>query len=591
MMTKKFRRVRIAATLVAAASLLVPADAQAFFGLCQKRQNAAAALYGGTVCNPCGQQLVCNYVPQTCYRTQTVSVPVQTMRPVCGTDPCTGCRTTVMRPVTTYQQQVQYVPYSSYRLQYSIAQPACPTATTSYYAPSVPSSGIVTAPATTYATPAPTYAAPASGCSSCNSGAAVTSYYAPATSYPVTTNYAPLSTTRMLAPGVVVPGGAAVAPATTAPYSYPTTQGNVSVGSYSYASPGASGIAPPTTYGSNYGSSSFTPAASAPASAGPSYAAPSYNGQTYAPSSSVPSSSAPIYSVPATAIPVSPSPTYATPAPTLSGSNYGGSTSSGSTLSGSTLSGSTLSGSGLNGTVLSSASPSATAGSSYYPPSSGVVLSSPSTSAGPMTPVPQPTSVYSSSMNPTSPTLSSPSGSAPMLIMPAPSATPTRSPYSSGVAPSGASPSGTGTPALPMDPIPDNEINRSNTEINGELRTNRTSTPALIDPEDKTAMALPVRRAWDYRVVVHAAGSNGTGASVMQANHTTVVTQPELPPTYAASSSLSSSLSSSVSNTAPATTARLGIPQQATQVQVMYAPQQQPMRRTADQDGWSASSR
>lgn len=565
MMTKKFRRVRIAATLVAAASLLVPADAQAFFGLCQKRQNAAAALYGGTVCNPCGQQLVCNYVPQTCYRTQTVSVPVQTMRPVCGTDPCTGCRTTVMRPVTTYQQQVQYVPYSSYRLQYSIAQPACPTATTSYYAPSVPSSGIVTAPATTYATPAPTYAAPASGCSSCNSGAAVTSYYAPATSYPVTTNYAPLPTTRMLAPGVVVPGGAAVAPTTTAPYSYPTTQGNVSVGSYSYASPGASGIAPPTTYGSNYGSSSFTPAASAPASAGPSYAAPSYNGQTYAPSSS-----APIYSVPATAIPVSPSPTYATPAPTLSGSNYGGSTSSGSTLSGSTLTGS-----GLNGTVLSSASPSATSGSSYYPPSGGVILSSPSTSAGPMTPVPQPTSVYSSSMNPTSPTLSSPSGSAPTLIMPAPSATPTRSPYSSGVAPSG-----TGTPALPMDPIPDRGIN-------GDLRTNSTSTPALIDPEDKTAMALPVRRAWDYRVVVHAAGSNGAGASVMQANHTTVVTQPELPPTYAASSSLSSS----ASNTAPTATARLGIPQQATPVQVMYAPQQQPMRRTADQDGWSASSR
>ena len=43
----KFRRTaKVAVTLMAAASMLVPADAQAFFGCFQKRQNAAAALYG-----------------------------------------------------------------------------------------------------------------------------------------------------------------------------------------------------------------------------------------------------------------------------------------------------------------------------------------------------------------------------------------------------------------------------------------------------------------------------------------------------------------------------------------------------------------
>jgi hypothetical protein len=539
MLMMRFRRLRVFSALMAAASLLVPADAHAFLGLCQKRQNAAAALYGGTVCNPCGQQLVCNYVPQTCYRTQTVQVPVTTMRPVCGTDPCTGCRTTVMRPVVTYQQQVQYVPYSSYRLQYSVAQAACPTATTSYYAPA-PSSGIgVAAPA--YTTPAATFAAPTlnSGCSSCNSGVAATSYYAPsavvpATSYPVTTNYAPVPTTRMLTPGIVVPGAAAVAvPAPTNAYSYPTTQGNVNVGGYNYASPSASGSTPPPTYGS----SSFTPAYTAPAAATPGYATP----------------------------------TYSTPAPSLSG---------GTVVGGATLSAPSL-------------SSSPTTGSSYYPPSSGTILSSPSIAgsvsssalaAGPLVPVPPATTVYSNPGTPTpAPSLSTPSLSIPStnspLVLPAP---PTQAPYSSGV----------NANKLPIQPIPDPEINR------------RTSTPLLIDPEDKTAMNFPIRRSVGYRAVYHVNGETKSvevgvvPASYVTENAVMETAEPTAAPTTAWQQPVSQSQPEPTLDVTGS--ARLGAPRPAMEVQTVYAPQQPVQQQSAaqfpsqpatDRDGWSAASR
>jgi hypothetical protein len=579
MLMMRFRRLRVFSALTAAASLLVPADAQAFLGLCQKRQNAAAALYGGTVCNPCGQQLVCNYVPQTCYRTQTVQVPVTTMRPVCGTDPCTGCRTTVMRPVVAYQQQVQYVPYSSYRLQYSVAQPACPTATTSYYA-AVPSSGVggaaPTYAAPAYTTPAATFAAPTlgSGCSSCNSGVAATSYYAPAAvappaSYPVTTNYAPVPTTRMLTPGVVVPGAAAVAvPAPTNVYSYQSTPGsnaNVNVGGYNYASPSASGITPPATYGS----SSFTPAYTAPASAAPGYATPA------------PSYSSPSYSTPS----------YPTPAPSLG---------SGTITGGATLSAPSL-------------SSSATAGSSYYPPSSGTILSSPSISgsvssnamaAGPLVPVPPSTTVYSNSGTPTpAPSLSTPSLSIPSamspLVLPAP---PTQMPYSSGIDPN----------KLPMQPIPDPEINR------------RTSTPILIDPEDKTAMNFPIRRSVGYRAIYHVNGeTKSVEVGVIPASHITEISEPAAAPSTAweqpasqsaptnsqsvpteSSSALAVSSFGQQAFAQPAAavtgTAHLAAPRPAMEVHTVYTPQQPvphqsasqtPSQATTDRDGWSAASR
>ena len=67
-----------------------------------------------TACRPCVRQ-VYRYVPQTCYRTVCVNVPVRTYRPVTTRDPCTGCCRTCYRPVTTYVRQARRVPYTTYR--------------------------------------------------------------------------------------------------------------------------------------------------------------------------------------------------------------------------------------------------------------------------------------------------------------------------------------------------------------------------------------------------------------------------------------------------------------------------------------------
>lgn len=572
-MLKYRRTARVAVTLVAAASLLVPADAQAFFGCFQKRQNAAASLYGGTVCNPCGQQLVCNYVPQTCYRTQTVAVPVTTMRPVCGADPCTGCPTTVMRPVVTYQQQVQYVPYQSYRLQYSVAQPACPTATTSYYAPTL-SSGVA-APAATYAAPTTTFAAPTTGCSSCNSGVAATSYYAPTTSYattpaPVVTNYAPVPTTRMLTPGVVVPGAAAVAaPGSSSSYNYQPTQGNVSVGGYNYATPGASGITPPSVYG---GTSSFTPAPAAPSS-GPGYSTSNYPTTT----STIPSySGSPIYS--GTIAP--------TPAPSLSGSTSSGSTYGGSTYSsGSSTSGSAGSSSVYGGTQMSSAAPlssSAVSGSVNYAPAAGMVpVQTPTLSI----PAPPQSTLQV-------PTLTLPGAGSPSAATQP--AAPTRSTYSSGIAPS-ATPAPTGPI---MQPIPDPRVSPADPVINRELRLGPTSTPALIDPDDKTASTWRVQRAWEYQAIGNVVPATFTRTiDESRAVEPAAAAVPTMATTFAAAQSTAPSTFAAPAMSAPENNAaRLGAPRQAMQVEVMYAPQAQyvpqpPAQPVVDRDGWRSSSR
>jgi hypothetical protein len=581
----KFRRTaRVAVTLFAAASMLVPADAQAFFGCFQKRQNATAALYGGTVCNPCGQQLVCNYVPQTCYRTQTVAVPVTTMKPVCGADPCTGCPTTVMRPVVTMQQQVQYVPYQSYRLQYSVAQPACPTATTSYYAPTL-SSGVA-APGATYAAPTTAYAAPAAGCSSCNSGVAATSYYAPTTTpvitnYAPATNYAPVPTTRMLTPGVVVPGTTTyAAPSTTGAYNYPTTAGNVNVGGYSYANPGASGIAQPSMYG---GTSSFTPAASAPANSAPGYATSNYGSPTLATPSY---SGSPTYSGTTT------TPSYSTPGtvttvPSLSGSTYSGSTY-GSSPTGSTYSGTTSNGATLNGTTLSSAAPlssSAVSGSVNYAPSAGMVPVPNSTLSMPAPP--------SSSIQVPSLTSPNPMSSGTTLTLPATPTTPaapTRSGYSSGV-PS-ATPSATGPM---MQPIPDPNM-RPDPVINRELRMGPTSTPALVDPDDKTASTWRPMRAWDYQPVGNVVPATYTRTIEDSSNAMPAAAAiPTMPTTFAHSQPVATPSLEVPSPAAPSTTVRLGVPRPAMEIEVMYAPQAQyvtqpAMQPAVDRDGWRSSS-
>lgn len=96
----------------------------------------------------CAPQQVCQMVPQTAYRTQTVSVPVTSFMPVAGVDGCTGCPTTTLRPVTSFVQQTQMVPYTTFR---QVCQSVCPTTACS---------PVVAAPVATVA------AAP--GCSTCS---------------------------------------------------------------------------------------------------------------------------------------------------------------------------------------------------------------------------------------------------------------------------------------------------------------------------------------------------------------------------------------------------------------------------------------
>lgn len=287
-MTRNMIRGVVIGGVMAVVSLVLTGESRGFFGFFQKRYNAAAAMYGGTTCTPAGQQLVANYVPQTCYRVQYCPVPVTTYRPQTSCDPCTGCQTTCMRPVTQYVQQARYMPYTTYRIQYSYAQPACPNPATAYYAP-------------------PTVAP--SGCNSCGTGVAAAAYYAPAATQPVVTNYAPTTTYAAPAMGYAA-SAAAVAPMTTAP------SGCSSCGSRpattSYYAPGTTYAAPTTQY-----SLSGPNAAIAPTyTNAPPTGATTYN---YAPqSSSTPSYSGSTYSNPGTyyVAPASPAPT------TMTGTSY-----------------------------------------------------------------------------------------------------------------------------------------------------------------------------------------------------------------------------------------------------------------------------
>src|SRR5690349_21761479 len=81
----------------------------------------AAPVVAAPACNTCAAPTVvnyapapqvCNYVPQTAYRSVYVNVPVTSYRPIVAADPCTGCATTAMQPVTTYMTQSRLVPYT-----------------------------------------------------------------------------------------------------------------------------------------------------------------------------------------------------------------------------------------------------------------------------------------------------------------------------------------------------------------------------------------------------------------------------------------------------------------------------------------------
>src|SRR3569623_2145101 len=80
-------------------------------GGCGQPAAAAPALIEAPLAAP----TVVNYVPQTCYRTQYVTVPVTTYRPTTGCDPCTGCPIPTMRPVVSYVQPARLVPSTTSR--------------------------------------------------------------------------------------------------------------------------------------------------------------------------------------------------------------------------------------------------------------------------------------------------------------------------------------------------------------------------------------------------------------------------------------------------------------------------------------------
>ncbi|HEY2882710.1 MAG TPA: hypothetical protein VGJ15_09760 [Pirellulales bacterium] len=121
-------------------------------------------------CDVCPQQV--NYVPQTSYRTEYTCVPCTSYRPVSTCDACGGAQT-AMQPVTSYVRKPVLVPYTSYRpvvTRVNYAAPACTTCGAAYSSPYY-TGGANYAPAAV--------AAPTTGCATCNAQAA--GYASPAT--------------------------------------------------------------------------------------------------------------------------------------------------------------------------------------------------------------------------------------------------------------------------------------------------------------------------------------------------------------------------------------------------------------------------
>lgn len=168
------RTLRWSLAAVGATAVLwtVPAESHAIFDwlnrLCCRSAYAPVATVDP--CNTCQPpQVTANYVPQTCYRTQYVNVPVTTYRPAVGTDPCTGCPVTCMRPTISYVQQARLVPYTTFRVVLSGAGSGCCAPATSYgvsgYAPATYSGGSACCGQTpSYAAPSvPYYSGPTTG--------------------------------------------------------------------------------------------------------------------------------------------------------------------------------------------------------------------------------------------------------------------------------------------------------------------------------------------------------------------------------------------------------------------------------------------
>lgn len=249
------RTYRTLTSLVCIALVAMPSPSFGFCSWFHKKTPAPAV----AACNPCGVQQTVSYVPQTCYRTQFVTVPVTTYRPATTVDPCTGCRTSVMRPVIAYVQQKQIVPYTTYRPMVSNACFSCAPAATTTYAPVIPA-----------AAPMVPAAAP---CATCGVGAAAV---APPAGYAV-------------APAVTAPAMSAPmmsAPAGTAPavpgYAAPQIPSYTAPGGTSYAAPAIPTYTNPSP--SPYTAIPTAPLYATPPSGVPASAAPSIGPPTGAPS-------------------------------------------------------------------------------------------------------------------------------------------------------------------------------------------------------------------------------------------------------------------------------------------------------------------
>lgn len=221
-----FRKLRSATAVATAAATLfaAPANSHAIFDWlgckCGKPAPMAAPVIEAA---PVAAPTVVNYVPQTCYRTQYVTVPVTTYRPAMGCDPCTGFPVTTMRPAISYVQQARLVPYTTYR-----------AVLTSPVSPCMPVMGSVGY-------------APSPGCSSCSAAPAAQPYYsaapapiaAPAAAAPIAS--APL--------GSASPGAPTLAPTENPATSTFTQRPYVPSGPIISSSPGVPGAPPAAVNG------------------------------------------------------------------------------------------------------------------------------------------------------------------------------------------------------------------------------------------------------------------------------------------------------------------------------------------------------
>ncbi|MBI3466952.1 MAG: hypothetical protein HY000_28390 [Planctomycetes bacterium] len=226
----------VALLFVAGVSLLSnPRETEAFFGWFKKQcacQPVAATSY--YLATPCTTQ-TCQYVPQTAYRVNYVTVPVTTYRPVTACGPC-GQQVVSMRPLIAYTRQAQMVPYQTYRLVCATA----PVATAAY----LPSTVNYAAPSIGYAAPPVSYAAPAATSSCCNG----------------TTSGLPAASYSGVAPAGAMTSDSTATVAPSLPPGYVPNAASAVQGSSSYVP----SYGPYTTY--PYSSSTYPPASSYPPS-------------------------------------------------------------------------------------------------------------------------------------------------------------------------------------------------------------------------------------------------------------------------------------------------------------------------------------